>query len=106
MKPRLYLFMSKYLLFSSIIITNLLCIVKSHAQIIHTVDGDGAAGYTGDNIPATATKLNYPASVAVDRAGNLYIADWDNDRIRMVNTTGIIRTIAGTGSLFGYSGDG
>ena len=54
---------------------------------------------------ATATWLNQPGDVAVDAAGNVYIADVNNHRIRMVNTAGIISTVAGTYTS-GYTGDG
>jgi uncharacterized protein (TIGR03437 family) len=72
--------------------------------VITTVAGNGTAGYSGDNGPATAAQLNYPAGVAVDSAGNLYIADYDNNCIRKVSN-GFITTVAGTGT-WGYSGDG
>jgi sugar lactone lactonase YvrE len=61
--------------------------------------------YGGDGGPATSAKLYYPAAVAVDSMGNIYIADTDNQRIREVGTDGIINTIAGNGDS-GYSGDG
>ena len=72
--------------------------------IITTVAGTGTFGYTGDNIAATSAKLNSPFGVAVDSAGNLYIADTGNHRIRKVDASGIITTVAGNGT--GYSGDG
>ena len=72
---------------------------------ITTIAGDGTLGYGGDGGAATAGILNYPSGVAVDGAGNVYIADAYNDRIRKVNTSGIISTYAGDGSI-GYSGDG
>lgn len=75
------------------------------AGIISTVAGDGTVGFGGDGGPATAAKLNYAWGVAVDGSGNLYIADQNNCRIRKVNTSGIISTIAGTGSCF-IGGDG
>ena len=62
-------------------------------------------GYGGDNGPATQAMLNLPAGVALDAAGNLYIADWLNQRIRKVDLSGIITTFAGTG-VQGFSGDG
>jgi len=73
--------------------------------LISTEAGTNAFGYSGDGGPATSAQLNYPAGVAVDSSGNLYIADRDNDRIRKVTSGGIISTVAGTGA-WGYSGDG
>ncbi len=67
--------------------------------------GSGSAGYSGDGGAATAAQLAKPMGLAVDPAGNLYIADTNNSVVRKVATTGIITTVAGTGSA-GYSGDG
>ena len=68
--------------------------------------GTGSYGYSGDGGIATSAALSYPFGVAIDASGNIYIADGANSRIRMVTlSTGIISTVAGTGS-FGYSGDG
>ena len=75
------------------------------AGVITTVAGDGTASYGGDGGAATAAQLNYPLGVALDGAGNLYIADSSNDRIRKVDTAGNISTVAGTG-VGGFSGDG
>jgi uncharacterized protein (TIGR03437 family) len=75
------------------------------AGIITTVAGNGTYGYSGDGGPATSAALYDPYGVAVDGAGNLYIADTGNERIRKVNTAGIITTVAGKGT-YGYSGDG
>lgn len=72
--------------------------------IIHTVAGNGEPGYNGDGILATEAQLYRPGGVVVDKFGNLYIADALNDRIRKVDTEGIIHTIAGTGGK-GYNGD-
>jgi len=74
---------------------------------IATVAGTGVAGYSGDGGPATSAKIsNYPGGIVVDVAGNLYIADTANSRVRRVDaSTGIITTVAGSG-LFGYFGDG
>ncbi len=66
--------------------------------------GNGTAGYSGDNGPATSAELNGVMSVAADAAGNVYIADTGNNRIREVSN-GLITTIAGNGCL-GYLGDG
>jgi sugar lactone lactonase YvrE len=73
--------------------------------IITTVAGSGAGSYAGDGGPATQAGIDQPQGVAVDAAGNLYIADTSDDRIRMVTPAGTIGTIAGKGSV-GYSGDG
>lgn len=73
--------------------------------IITTIAGGGGYGFAGDGGPATSAKLAYPEKVAVDNAGNVYIPDGQNHRIRKVNTSGIITTIAGNGTN-GYSGDG
>jgi uncharacterized protein (TIGR03437 family) len=73
--------------------------------IITTGAGSGSIGYSGDAGPATSAQLRGPSGVAVDAAGNLYIADAGNSRIRKVATNGIITTVAGNGSP-GYSGDG
>ncbi|MHC5112213.1 MAG: PKD domain-containing protein, partial [Planctomycetota bacterium] len=71
-----------------------------------TIAGNGVPGYSGDGGPATSASLNYPHSVAVDDAGNLYIADHYNHRVRRVDAaSSIISTVAGNGVL-GYSGDG
>jgi trimeric autotransporter adhesin len=67
---------------------------------------NGVGGYGGDGGPATLATLYHPRDVAVDASGNIYIADSDNHRVRMVmKSTGVISTVAGTGSA-GYSGDG
>ncbi len=77
------------------------------AGIISTYVGNvSMVGYVGDGGPATAALIGLNVnSIATDGAGNLYIADRDNNRVRMVNTLGIITTIAGNGTA-GYSGDG
>jgi sugar lactone lactonase YvrE len=71
---------------------------------ITTVAGNGTPGYNGDNIAATSAELNQPSGVAVDGAGNLYIADLINNRIRKVTPAGTITTVAGNGTP-GYNGD-
>jgi sugar lactone lactonase YvrE len=80
--------------------------IDAATKVISTVAGTGVIGYSGDGGPATAAMLALPQSVAVDGAGNLYIADTDNARIRKVDaTTHTISTVAGTGTG-GFSGDG
>ncbi len=78
---------------------------------ITTVAGTGTQGYNGDGIPAISASLMAPTGVAVDAAGNLYIADYNNGRVRGVLATGgsigatsLITTVAGTGNI-GYNGD-
>ncbi|HXU28928.1 MAG TPA: T9SS type A sorting domain-containing protein, partial [Bacteroidia bacterium] len=68
------------------------------AQIITTVAGSGSHPYNGDGGQATASSLFYPMAIAIDKAGNLYIDDTYDYRIRKVNTNGIIKTIAGNGT--------
>jgi sugar lactone lactonase YvrE len=75
------------------------------AGIITTVAGTGILGFSGDGGPATSAQLSFPYGVAVDGAGNLFIADTGNNRIRRVTAAGIITTVAGNG-VPGYSGDG
>jgi uncharacterized protein (TIGR03437 family) len=71
-----------------------------------TVAGTGVNGYSGDGGPAASAQLNNPYGVALDAAGNIYITDTNNQRVRMVSAaTGIITTVAGTGRS-GYAGDG
>ena len=72
---------------------------------ITTVAGNGDAGFSGDGGPATSARLSRPTGVALDGAGNLYITDSANQRIRKVDTSGTITTVAGTGEV-GFSGDG
>jgi hypothetical protein len=72
---------------------------------ITTIAGNGTAGYTGDNGPATSATLNTPEGLNIDGSGNLYIADSMNDAVRMVTAAGVITTVTGNGTP-GYSGDG
>ena len=103
----------------------LLVSIAPGAGIITTAAGNGTYGYRGDSGPATSAELSYPGGVAVDSSGNIYIADPNNSRVRVVYESasgvylnnllsklsisnpvvGDIYTIAGTGA-FGYSGNG
>ena len=73
--------------------------------IIATVAGTGVFGFSGDGGPATRAEFGYPAGVALDAAGNLYIVDVNNYRLRVVLTNGTIETVAGDG-VGGFAGDG
>lgn len=89
-----------------ITLTGYNCVRKVDAAgIITTVAGTGVLGFSGDGGPATAAKLNTPHSVAFDAAGNMYIADQYNCRVRKVSTGGIITTVVGSGTC-GSSGNG
>ncbi len=76
------------------------------ASFVYTIAGDGGYGYTGDGGPATLAEMSEATGVAVDSAGNLYIADTNNNVVRKVAAgSGNISTVAGNGKA-GYSGDG
>ena len=71
----------------------------STAGTISTIAGTGTANFSGDGGAAVNAELNLPFGIALDRAGNLYIADYFNERIRRVNAAGVIETVAGNGSV-------
>ena len=73
--------------------------------VVTTVAGAREPGFGGDGGPATRAQFQTPTGLATDTRGNLYIADTDNHRVRMVNSVGVITTVAGTGE-FGAGGDG
>jgi sugar lactone lactonase YvrE len=109
---KLYITKSQFMI--NITFTKLFCAsllmafsVGANAQgIITTIAGTGMSGYAGDGGPATAAKFANPSGVATDAAGNIYIADRNNHRVRMISATdGTITTVAGTGD-YGYSGMG
>lgn len=74
------------------------------AGIISTLAGTGTGGFSGDGGPATSAMLYLPTDVAVDSKDNFYIADWSNFRVRIVDSSGTIETLAGSGN-FGYNGN-
>jgi sugar lactone lactonase YvrE len=76
----------------------------SSTGIITTIAGDGTCAYNGDNGLAVNATLCEPQGLALDSAGNLYIADSSNDRIRKISN-GAISTVAGNGIFFGFAGD-
>lgn len=79
-------------------------VISAADKSIRTVAGSGLAGFQGEQGMATSVALNQPLGVAADAAGNIYIADTGNNRIRMVTPDGQIRTIAGTG-VAGFGGE-
>lgn len=80
--------------------------VAAQGGALTVVAGTGQGGFNGDNILATAAQLSFPTDVAVDAAGNVFIADPGNSAIRRVDaSTGFITTVAGNGN-FGFFGDG
>jgi uncharacterized protein (TIGR03437 family) len=81
-----------------------ICFGQAPKFTISTIAGIGASGFTGDGGQATAANLAFPAAIAFDSAGNMYIADASNSRVRKVATDGTITTFAGTGD-FGDFGD-
>jgi uncharacterized protein (TIGR03437 family) len=83
----------------------LLAAAIASGQTISTFAGNGTAGYSGDGGPAIQAEINRVVGLAVDAAGNIYLADQNNNRVRKVDTSGVITTFAGTG-VAGFSGDG
>ncbi len=75
------------------------------AYTISAIVGNGTAGFSGDGSAALSAEVNFPSSMAMDKSGNLFIADSVNYRIRKVDTNGNISTIAGSG-VAGNAGDG
>jgi trimeric autotransporter adhesin len=84
-----------------------LCLLscQSYGQIISTCAGNGIGGFSGDSGLAINAMINSPADIAADDKGNMFVSDWFNQRIRKVDSNGIISTIAGIG-IPGFSGDG
>lgn len=80
-------------------------VLRLNANGTTIIAGNNADGFAGDGGPATQATLNTPEGLAVDSAGNIYIADYGNNRVRKIDTSGNINTIGGNGNLF-YSGDG
>ncbi len=72
---------------------------------ISTIAGTGISGFSGDGGLATTAEFNGANGIAVDTSGNIYVTDYNNNRIRKINPAGIITTIAGNGTS-GYTGDG
>jgi uncharacterized protein (TIGR03437 family) len=83
----------------------LLAAAMASGQTISTFAGNGTAGYSGDAGQAAQAEINRVVGLAADAAGNIYMADQNNNRVRKVDANGVITTFAGTG-VAGYSGDG
>src|SRR6185312_13124511 len=82
------------------------CALSGQSQTItSTVAGNGTASFSGDGGAATAASINNPHGLCRDAAGNTYIADHGNNRIRVMGSSGTIATVAGNG-VAGFSGDG
>lgn len=76
------------------------------AGVMSTLAGNGVGGFSGDGLPASLAELNLPSGVAVDSAGNVFISDSQNNRVRRVDhATLVITTVAGSGEQ-GFCGDG
>ncbi|MEE8207014.1 MAG: SMP-30/gluconolactonase/LRE family protein, partial [Nitrospinaceae bacterium] len=73
--------------------------------IITTIAGNGTAGFSGDHGPALKAAFNFPAGLCLDQTGNLYVADRNNHRVRRIDTSGMVTTVAGTGTP-DWGGDG
>ena len=80
-------------------------LVRASDQTIHTIAGTGGIGYNGDHQSALTATLWNPEGVAADSAGDVFVGDSSNERIRKIDAAGTITTVAGTGST-GYAGDG
>ncbi len=92
---------------NALLVIMLLCLPFCvNAQIISTLAGNGKQGSSGDGGFASYATFNGPMGLLMDGRGTLYIADQDNNRIRVINSYGVVKTIAGTGSSGGSTGDG
>ncbi len=80
--------------------------VNLSTGIITTYAGNGLAAFAGDGGQATSASLMFPLGIALDKNGNLFIADAGNSAVRKVATNGVISTVAGTGNHAGFAGDG
>lgn len=91
-------------------LTNVLseCLIKiSSSGIINNIAGGSSGGFSGDGGPGGSATLRSPKDFEIDGAGNIYISDYGNNRVRKLNTVGIISTIAGNNlAVNGYYGDG
>lgn len=91
--------------FAAVLQFHLVGVQLSAQDTITTVAGNGVAGFSGDGGAGTGASIDDPSGLATDTAGNLYIADTDNHRIRKVSPGGVITTVAGNG-VEAFAGDG
>ena len=82
-----------------------ICLRQANGQTITTIAGNGTQGFSGDGGQATSAQLYLPWSVTLDASGDIFIPDYGNNRIRKINSSGVINTVAGIGTGT-YSGDG
>jgi hypothetical protein len=87
------------------ILDNVIRKVNASNGLISTIAGSGVAGFSGDGNFATSGQFNAPWSIAISGDGSFYIADFYNNRVRKIDSTGMLSTMAGNGNA-GYSGDG
>jgi sugar lactone lactonase YvrE len=88
-----------------IVLEHILIVIGPAQSIVGTYAGNGSSGFGGDGGPATSAKLQSPSGIAMDAAGNLFIADKFNQVVRKVTSDGRIETVAGTGT-YGSKGEG
>src|ERR1017187_3540002 len=86
-----------HLIYLSFTLGIMICPYLTDAQIITTIAGNGIGSYSGDGGMATAAGLHWPVHTVMDGSGNIYLTDYSNNRIRKINTSGIISTYAGNG---------
>jgi len=97
-------YLKKVLVFLFVLSCAACNVVTLQAQVIGTLAGDGIAGYTGDGGVVMRSEFDLPVGLAIDKVGNVYIADQVNNRVRKITLTGVISTVAGSGEK-GYAGD-
>lgn len=78
--------------------------INVNTGLVNTIAGNGTTGFSGDGGVATSAQINFPYGIYVDGNGNVFFADLNNNRIRKINSSGIISTVAGNGTQ-GYNGD-
>ena len=92
-------------LYISLFSQQIVCKLELATGILSTIAGNGSNSYSGDGGPALAAGLGYPSGLSVTASGEIYIADYNNNRIRKIDASGIITTVAGNG-IAAFSGDG